>query len=158
MEKRWYYILAIGFSFTVAIFGGAFASGREIMQFFGQFGSLGFWGVILALALFAYFAIIGLITTCQWKTFDYKSYALRLYREFMPEKVATKAYWVFEVSYLFLCILILGIITATLASMFVAELAMPYGLAITIVAAIILVVVTFGADIIPDLWLENRGA
>lgn len=148
MEKRWYYILAIGFSFTVAIFGGAFASGREIMQFFGRFGSLGFWGVILALVLFAYFAIIGLITTCHWKTFDYKSYAIRLYREFMPEKVATKAYWAFEVSYLFLCILILGIITATLAEMFVSEIGIPYGLAITIVAGIILVVVTFGANII----------
>ena len=148
MEKRWYYILAIGFTFTVAIFGGAFASGREIMQFFGRFGSLGFWGALLATVLFAYFAIIGLITTCHWKTFDYKSYALRLYREFLPEKVATKAYWLFEVSYLFLCILILGIITATLASMFVAELGIAYGLAITVANAIILLVVVFGADII----------
>ena len=30
-----YGILAVGFTYTVTIFGGAFASGREIMQFFG---------------------------------------------------------------------------------------------------------------------------
>jgi len=101
MEKRWYYILAIGFSYIVAIFGGAFASGREIMQFFGQFGSPGFWGIILALVLFTYFAVVSLITACNWKTFDYKSYVTRLYREFMPEKVATRVYWAFEVSYYF---------------------------------------------------------
>ena len=148
MEKRWYYILAIGFSYIVAIFGGAFASGREIMQFFGQFGSPGFWGIILALVLFTYFAVVSLITACNWKTFDYKSYVTRLYREFMPEKVATRVYWAFEVSYLFLCILILGIITSVLAEMFVSEIGISYGLAITIVAGIILVVVTFGADII----------
>jgi uncharacterized membrane protein YkvI len=148
MENKWYYILAIGFSYTVAIFGGAFASGREIMQFFGRFGSFGFWGVLLALALFTYFGVVTLITTCYWKTFDYKSYALRLYGEFMPEKVATKFFWAFEISYLFLCILILGIITATLASMFVEEFGMTYGLAIFIVAAIILFVVTLGGEII----------
>lgn len=148
MGQRWYYILAIGFSFTVSIFGGAFASGRETMQFFGQFGSGGFWGAILATVLFAYFAIIGLITTCHWKSFDYKSYAVRLYEEFLPKKVAAKGFWLFEISYLFLCILILGIITATLASMLVEELAIPYGLSITIVAGIILLVVSFGAEII----------
>ena len=148
MQKRWYYILAIAFSYTVAIFGGAFASGREIMQFFGRFGSPGFWGVVVALVMFAYFGMVALITTRRWQTFDYKSYAIRLYREFLPEKVASKGYWLFEISYLFLCILILGIITATLAEMFVSEIGIPYGLAITIVAGIILVVVTFGAGII----------
>lgn len=148
MRGKWYYILAIAFSYTVAIFGGAFASGRETMQFFGRFGSAGFWGAVVALVLFAYFGMVALVTTRQWQTFNYKSYALKLYKEFMPESVASKAYWAFEVSYLFLCILILGIITATLASMFVSELGIPYGLAITIVAGIILVVVSFGADII----------
>jgi uncharacterized membrane protein YkvI len=148
MEKRWYYILAIGFTYIVSIFGGALASGREIMQFFGQFGSRGFWGIIVALVLFAYFAVVSLITAYRWKTFDYKSYVTRLYREFMSEKVTTKVYWIFEVSYLFLCILILGVITAALAEMFVSEIGISYGLAITIVAGIILVVVTFGADII----------
>jgi uncharacterized membrane protein YkvI len=148
MDKRWYYILAIAFSYTVAIFGGAFASGREIMQFFGRFGSPGFWGILVALVLFAYFGMVALITTRRWQTFDYKSYAIKLYREFLPEKVASKGYWLFEISYLFLCILILGIITATLAEMFVSEMGIPYGLAITVVAGIILVVVTFGAGII----------
>ena len=148
MQKRWYYILAIAFSYTVAIFGGAFASGREIMQFFGRFGAPGFWGILVALVMFAYFGMVALITTRRWQTFDYKSYVSKLYREFLPEKVASKGYWLFEISYLFLCILILGIITATLAQMFVAEIGMSYGLAITIVAGIILVVVSFGAGII----------
>jgi len=148
MEKRWYYILAIGFTYIVSIFGGALASGREVMQFFGQFGSRGFWGVIIAMVLFAYFAVVSLITACRWKTFDYKSYVTRLYREFMPKKVATKIYWMFEVSYLFLCILILGVITAALAEMFVSEIGISYGLATIIVAGIILMVVTFGAEII----------
>ena len=148
MEKRWYYILAIAFSYAVAIFGGAFASGREIVQFLGRFGAAGVWGAMVATALFAYFGMVALITTRRWQTFDYKSYTIRLYREFLPEKVASKGFWLFEVSYLFLCVLALGVITAALAEMFVAEMGIPYGLAITIVAGAILLVVNFGASII----------
>jgi uncharacterized membrane protein YkvI len=103
---------------------------------------------MVAMALFAYFGMVALITTRRWQTFDYKSHTLRLYQQFLPEKVASKAYWLFEVTYLFLCILVLGVITAALAEMFVAEMGIPYSLAITIVAGAILLVVTFGAGII----------
>jgi len=148
MDRRWYYILAIAFSYAVAIFGGAFASGREIVQFIGRFGAAGVWGAIVAGALFAYFGMVALITTRRWQTFDYKSYVSKLYREFLPEKAASKGYWLFEVTYLLMCMLGLGVITAALAEMFVAEMGIPYGLAITMVAGAILLVVTFGADII----------
>ncbi len=147
-NKEWYYILAIAFSYTVAIFGGAFASGREIMQFYGRFGSMGFWGIWVSLALFAYFGLIGLDLARRWKCFDYKTYVVKLYEQFLPKPAASLGFWVFEIAYLFLCILILGIITATGASLIVEEWGIPYALAIFIMAGVIFLVVGFGAEVI----------
>ena len=148
MKRRWYYILAIAFSYIAANIGGAFVSGREIMQFFGQFGSAGFWGVIVAIILYVYGGTISLITACRWQTFNYRSYVRRLYQEFMPQKVASKACWVFEIAYLLFCILIIGVLVAAMASMVISEWEIPYGLGIVISAGLTLVVVTFGANII----------
>ncbi|MBA7642635.1 hypothetical protein ES703_50335 [subsurface metagenome] len=143
-----YAILAVGFTYTVTIFGGAFASGREIMQFFGSYGTWGLWGAIWALILFAYFGLIGLELGRRWKTYDYKSFVTKLYESFMPHKWASRSQYVFEIAYLFICILVLGIIIATGGSLVEDELGIPYLAATAIMAIIILLVVMYGAKII----------
>ena len=143
-----YAILAVGFTYTVTIFGGAFASGREIMQFFGSYGTWGLWGGIWALILFAYFGLIGMELGRRWKTYEYKGFVTKLYESFMPHKWASGSQYVFEIAYLFLCVLVLGIIIATGGSLFEDELGIPYLGATAIMAIIILLVVMYGAGII----------
>lgn len=47
--------LAVVWGYMGAVIGAGFASGQELVQFFVNYGSLGFWGVILAGSLFAVF-------------------------------------------------------------------------------------------------------
>lgn len=143
-----YAILAVGFTYTVTIFGGAFASGREIMVFFGGFGTWGFWGAIWGLILFVYFGLIGLELARRWNIFEYRGYVTKLYEGFMPRKWALKAQYIFEIAYLFLCLLVLGIIISVGGSLFVKELGIPYLLGTAIMAIIILLVVMYGAGVI----------
>ncbi len=143
-----YAILAVGFTYTVTIFGGAFASGREIMQFFGRFGSWGTWGAVWCLVLFAYFGLVGLALARRWGTFEYKGFLRNLYRGFLPRAAAGISEYVFEIAYLFLCILVIGIIIATGGSLFQSEFGIPYLAATAVMALIILLVVVYGANVI----------
>jgi len=143
-----YGILAVGFTYTVTIFGGAFASGREIMQFFGRFGSWGLWGAVWCLVLFAYFGLIGLVLARRWGTFEYKGFLRNLYASFLPRTAAGISEYIFEIAYLFICLLVLGIIIATGGSLFESEFGVPYLAATAIMALIILVVVVYGANVI----------
>jgi uncharacterized membrane protein YkvI len=143
-----YAILAVGFTYTVTIFGGAFASGREIMQFFGRFGSWGLWGAIWCLVLFAYFGLVGLELARRWGTFEYRGFVRKLFGGFLPGNVASGAGYVFEIAYLFLCILVLGIIIATGGSLFESEFGIPYLGATAIMGIIILLVVVYGAEVV----------
>lgn len=149
MDRRTVYaVLAVGFTYTVTIFGGAFASGREIMQFYGRFGTWGLWGGIWGLILFAYFGLLALALGIRWKTFDYRSFMVKLYESFLPQKASSIGAYIFEVAYLFLCILVLGIIIATGGSLFVSEFGIPYAGATAIMGIIILLVVMYGATVI----------
>ena len=143
-----YAILAVGFTYTVAIFGGAFASGREIIQFFGRHGAWGLWGGIWSLMLFAYFGLIGMELARRWKIYDYRGFVTKLYEGFMPAKWATRSQYVFEIAYLLLCILVLGVITASGGSLLGDELGIPYLAATAIMSIIIFLVVVYGAGVI----------
>ncbi len=46
---------AVAFLFISALFGAAFASGQEILKFFGSYGGIGKWGILLTTLLFMAF-------------------------------------------------------------------------------------------------------
>ena len=138
----------MGFTYTVAIFGGAFASGREIIQFFGRHGAWGLWGGIWSLILFSYFGLISMELARRWNIYDYRGFVTKLYEGFMPVKWATGSQYVFEAAYLVLCILVLGVITASGGSLLRDELGIPYLGATAIMSMVIFLVVVYGAGVI----------
>ena len=143
-NKEGYYIISIAFSYVVANFGGSFASGREVVEYFVRYGAKGFWGTWVSIFLFAYLGLVALDLARRWQAFDYHTFVVKLYEEFLPKPVASLGFWVFEVVYLVLCILILGIITAAGASLATEEWGLSYTASSLIMASAVLLVVGFG--------------
>ena len=52
--KTW----TLAFTYVGCFLGAGFISGQELWQFFGRFGENGFWGLLLAMALFLFFGIL----------------------------------------------------------------------------------------------------
>ncbi|NMP20928.1 transporter [Sulfobacillus harzensis] len=52
--------LGVAFTYVGAVVGAGFASGQEIYQFFGRFGTAGVWGIGIAGALFAWLGYLAL--------------------------------------------------------------------------------------------------
>lgn len=50
--------LRLGFTYAGCFLGAGYVSGQELWQFFGRFGENGFWGLLLAMALFLFFGIL----------------------------------------------------------------------------------------------------
>ena len=64
MDKNWIKIVAI---YIGTVIGAGFASGREIVEFFGVYGTKGLWGIYIAGILFSIFGSMLLL-----KIHDYK--------------------------------------------------------------------------------------
>lgn len=65
--------LAVAWGYMGAVIGAGFASGQELVQFFVSYGSSGFWGVILAGALFALFGALLLFWVHTHQLDNYQS-------------------------------------------------------------------------------------
>lgn len=50
--------LGLGLTYAGCFFGAGFVSGKELYEFFGSFGTSGFWGVILSIVLFFAFGVM----------------------------------------------------------------------------------------------------
>lgn len=50
--------IKIGLAYLGVIVGAGFASGKELEQYYVSFGEMGFWGVLLSMALFAFTGLI----------------------------------------------------------------------------------------------------
>ena len=96
-------ILLPGIILQSVLIGGGFATGREIVEYGGRFGSSG-W--ISGLAIFFGFSILASLTfeACrQWKVYDYKS---------LLKKLIGRGWIAYEISYLLLGILIIAVMAS----------------------------------------------
>lgn len=67
MDKNWIKIAAI---FVGTVIGAGFASGREIIEFFGVYGTKGLWGIYIVGILFSTCASILLFKIYKYKIRD----------------------------------------------------------------------------------------
>jgi uncharacterized membrane protein YkvI/glyoxylase-like metal-dependent hydrolase (beta-lactamase superfamily II) len=70
MLKHRLNMLGVALVYTGAILGAGFASGREIWQFFGVFGNLGFIGVAMVGGLFIFLGIVTAVIAIKLGTND----------------------------------------------------------------------------------------
>jgi len=148
MKREWYPIFAVGFTYAAMLMGGGFSTGREIIQFHVRFGKGGIFSLIIAAITLSYVGIVALSLAVQWKSYDYKSFILNLYRTFLPESLAPKAFSVYDVLMVITSPIGGAVMIAAFAAMLVKETGMAYGLATAIGALIILVLVMLGGKVV----------
>ncbi|MFT5706045.1 MAG: putative membrane protein YkvI, partial [Oceanospirillaceae bacterium] len=105
-------ILLPGFLLQSVLIGGGYATGRELVEFFLSSGALGgFLGLIVATALFSLISAISFEFARIANSYNYRSFFKRL---------LGKGWFIYEVAYLALGILVLAVI-GSVAGKIVAE-------------------------------------
>ncbi len=137
--------LAMGIAFVAFTtqFGGGFASGAQIYQYFINYG---IWCLILPAltqALYALFFWYGMRYAYRHKTYDYRSFSDHFYGKTRP--VMSNLY---EVCYLIMIGTASAAAFATGGSTIEALTSLPYWLCTVIVAAFIFVIALFGTEMV----------
>lgn len=137
--------LAMGLAFVAFTtqFGGGFASGAQIYQYFINYG---IWCLILPAltqGLYALFFWYGMRFSYKHKTYDYRSFSNALYVKTRP--VMSNLY---EVCYLIMIGTASAAAFATGGSTIQTLSGMPYWLCTVIIAAFIFLVALFGTSIV----------
>lgn len=137
--------LAVGIAFVAFTtqFGGGFASGAQLYQYFGNFGIFGVFMPILSQLLLTLFFYYGLRYAFRNKTYDYRTFSDHFYGKFRP--VFSNLY---EIVYLMLIFLAPAVAFATGGSTLNTLTGMPYWLCTLIIGAFIFLIAMFGTDIV----------
>jgi uncharacterized membrane protein YkvI len=81
MEKSAKEIMQIAFTYIGTVVGAGFASGREILEFFVQYGTQGFIGILLASLLFIWAGVSVMIVAHRIKAESYQDISSHLFGE-----------------------------------------------------------------------------
>lgn len=113
MEKKKFGIyryLVPGFLFQSVVIGGGYGTGNEIAQYFGVHGMAhGIIGMVITAIVWAVVAAATFEFCRTFKTYDYNS---------MSTKLLGPVGYLYEVCYIILMLIVLGVINATSSSMF----------------------------------------
>ena len=102
--------LVPGFLFQSVVIGGGYGTGNEIGQYFGIHGMVaGMIGMLVTLIVWAVIAAATFEFCRVFKTYDYNS---------MSQKMLGPVGYLYEVCYIILMLIVLGVINATASSMF----------------------------------------
>ena len=112
MEKKkfgMFRYLVPGFLFQSVVIGGGYGTGNEIAQYFGIHGmGHGIIGMVVTLLVWAVVAAATFEFCRVFKTYDYNS---------MSQKLLGPVGYLYEVCYIILMLIVLGVINATASSM-----------------------------------------
>ena len=108
-KKPWTRYLVPGFVFQSVVIGGGYGTGAEIMQYFGVNGLVGgLLGLAVTMVTWSVLCAVTFAFARLYRTFDYSSMMLAL---------LGRAGAVYEVCYLTMLLIVLGVINATAGSM-----------------------------------------
>lgn len=130
---RWPRRVALAAVYAGSIVGAGFATGQEIWQFFGVFGSWGRWGVVLASTLLAVLGTLSLQICRRQATADYAA--------FLDVLLGSRlAVWIDMVVAVFLA-MSTGLMLAASRALFQEYLGLPGWLGVLVTGAILVVAV-----------------
>ncbi len=137
--------LAMGLAFVAFTtqFGGGFASGAQIYQYFINYG---IWCLVLPLVsqgLYALFFWYGMRYAYKHKTYDYRSFSNSIYGKTRP--VMSNLY---EICYLIMIATAAGTAFATGGSTLETLFGIPYWLCTLIIAVFIFMIALFGSGVV----------
>ena len=123
--------------------GGGFATGRQEVEFFVQFGWHSVWIGVLAMLILGAAIFFGLELARIHKTHDYKSFFKKLYS---PYEIIFANLW--DLLYLYGTLLGAAVAIAGASDLLRQALHIPYGIAVVIIGGILLIFTIFGAGLV----------
>lgn len=126
--KKFGRLLLPGIILQSVLIGGGFATGREIVEYGGQFGSSGWISGIAILLGFSILASLSFEACRQWKVYDYKS---------LLKKLIGPGWIAYEISYLMLGILIIAVMASAAGEILNATLGFNVWIGIILIIVIV---------------------
>jgi uncharacterized membrane protein YkvI len=123
--------------------GGGFATGRQEVEFFVQFGWHSLWIGMLAMLIMGAAIFFGLELARVYKTHDYKSFFKKLYA---PYEIVFANLW--DLLYLYATLLGTAVAIAGASELLNQSLHIPYGIAVIIIGGILLLFTVFGSGLV----------
>lgn len=108
-KRSWTRYLVPGFIFQSVVIGGGYGTGAEIAQYFGVQGMAGgLLGMVVTMVVWSLLCAVTFEFVRVFRTFDYNS---------MMGKLLGKAGILYEICYIVLLLIVLGVVNATAGSM-----------------------------------------
>lgn len=123
--------------------GGGFATGRQEVEFFVQFGWHSIWIGLLSMLIMGIAIYNGLELARIHKIYDYKNLFKKLYA---PYNKMLPTLW--DVLYLYAVLLGSGVAIAGASELLYQKLHIPYGIAVIIIGTILLLFTIFGTGLV----------
>ncbi|TKG64929.1 YkvI family membrane protein [Prauserella endophytica] len=132
-------VLLAGLVFQSVAIGGAYATGRETVEYAAKFGTLGWMSVLGTFALLAVFAYLVFELCRKFRVFEYRGLLKLLIGPF---------YWVYDFLYLLLGVTIIGVLISAAGSIMADTLSVPVWITSVGLVAIVAVVLFFGQAVV----------
>ncbi len=139
MPSRYQRYLLPGVIFQSVLIGGAYATGREIVEYGAKFGAAGLWAV---LAIFLGFTVVSIVSfeyARRFELFDYRSFVRNLVGPLWP---------LFDVLFVAMVVVIIAVVSAASASIAEQVLGWPYWLGISAVVLLVALISSAGRQAI----------
>ncbi|MFD6792766.1 MULTISPECIES: YkvI family membrane protein [Prauserella salsuginis group] len=118
--------------------GGAYATGRETVEYAAQFGTMGWMSVAATFIILATFAYLVFELSRRYRTFDYRSLVKLLIGPF---------YWLYDLLHLMLSVTIIGVLISAAGSIMADTLGVPPWLTSAALVTTVAVVLFFGQSL-----------
>lgn len=136
-------LLVPAFVFQSVVIGGGYGTGAEINQYFLSRGLAGgLLGMLVTLVIWSVVCAVTFEFSRTFKTYDYKR---------MMDKLLGKASFLYEICYIVLLLIVLGVVTATAGSMVTALTGASSWIGVIILAAGIILLVLKGTEAIENV-------
>lgn len=130
--------------FQIVVVGPGFSTGREVVEYAGQFGALGVWSLLVVLIGFAVLCVIGYELARVMRAYDYRQYIRHLIGPAWP---------LFDVLWVIFILVIVGLVTAAVGTVLESTFGIPALLATIGVLVVVAVVLFFERTMIEGFEL-----
>ena len=143
IDKNQFGILAVAFVWFTTHFGGGFASGVQVVQFFVSYGWYAVFLPVLSIAIVTAVLYYAWNFAAVYCTFDYREWGNKYFKPF--EAIFSNAY---EAMYILILLIASAVAFATGGTVMQQILGTPYVTNTVIVAVCIFFLTIFGADLV----------
>ena len=143
IDKNRFGILAVAFVWFTTHFGGGFASGVQVVQYFVSYGWYALFLPVLSIAIVTAVLYYAWTFAAIYCTFDYREWGNKYFKPF--EALFSNAY---EVMYILILLIASAVAFATGGTVMQQILGTPYVMNTVIVAVCIFFLTIFGADLV----------